>query len=66
MTAPDLDRTLQDALAAYRPSARVKDRVRARLQRAQSGVSVLFVAKDSGKILERLFRKVDKQFQKIA
>ncbi len=66
MMAPDLNRALQGALAAYRPSQGLKNRVRARLRRAQSGVSVLFVAKDSGKILERLFRKVDKQFQKIA
>lgn len=66
MNLHDTDALIKTAVDAYRPSARIFERVRARIRREHSGVKVLFVSADSAKILERVFKKYDAWMQKIA
>lgn len=66
MNLYDTDALLKTAVDTYRPSARIFERVRARIPRRHSGVKVLFVSADSAKILEKVFKKYDTWMQKIA
>ncbi len=66
MNLHDTDALLKTAVDTYRPSARIFERVRARVRREHSGVKVLFVSADSAKILEKVFKKYDAWMQKIA
>lgn len=66
MNLHDTDALLNTAVDAYRPSARIFERVRTRIRRERSGVKVLFVSADSPKILEKVFKKYNAWMQKIA
>lgn len=47
MDLHDTDTLIKTAVDAYRPSARIFERVRARIRQEHSGVKVLFVSADS-------------------
>lgn len=66
----DTDSLLRQAVSAFAPSdavfSRVKDRICGKARKAQSGVVLVCVDKDSCKIFERVFKKYDKLMQRIA
>lgn len=61
-----LEQALATALDAYRPSARILDEMRRRICVPRQGVSIVSISQNSEKILKSVFKRVDKQMQKIA
>ena len=66
MNLHDTDTLIKTAVDAYHPSARIFERVRARIRREHSGVKVLFVSAARAKILENVIKTYDAWMQTIA
>lgn len=64
----DAENYVKQALGAFYPSEAVAARVKARIwsHRKESSVSVVFVNRDSEKIIKAVFKRFDKLMQKIA
>lgn len=62
----DTEHALQTAVSAFRPSASVRTAVKKRIRPLRSSVSVVFVSRDSEKILKSVFARYEKLMQKIA
>lgn len=63
---PDLDKALQEAVAAYYPSKAIREAIKRRIRPAVHGIQLVSAHQNSAKIMRKVFARSDKLMQNIA